>query len=96
MTATRRRATGAAVFSALLGVWALRRYGPAHAAPSGWSGRYLMVTYASQKGRHQPAARLPGTGCQRGVHRDHQLRRRPVCRDRDRSGDRPTRPSRIR
>lgn len=59
MTATRRRATGAAVFAALLVGLCAATAGPAHAAPSGWSGRYLMVTYASQKGGTSPAARLP-------------------------------------
>ncbi len=59
MTGPRRRATGAAVFAALLVGLCAVTAGPAHAAPGAWSGRYLIVTYASQKGGTSPAARLP-------------------------------------
>ena len=58
MATTRRRTTSAAAIAALLMGLGAVSAGPAQAAPGPWSGRYAMVTYASQKGGTSPAARL--------------------------------------
>jgi len=53
------RAISVAVLAVLLVSLGAVAVTPAQAAPAAWSGRYTMVTYASQKGGTSPAARLP-------------------------------------
>ena len=61
MSGRQPRAISVAVLAVLLVSLGVVTAGPAPAAPGAWTGRYTMVTYASQKGGTSRAARLPET-----------------------------------